>query len=280
MHLAVFGHPVTHSLSPRIHRLFGKQVGLEIDYRAIEAPAGTLARALSEFAAGGGTGCNVTLPLKEEAMALAGQCSDRVKRAGAANTLLATDDGWRAETTDGAGLVADLRRLDLDPAGKRLALIGAGGAAAGVTAALLETGPASLAVYNRNAKRAVGLATGHADLGPVSGHGLDALAEAGRSGDGFDLVLNATSLGHDGDRPPLARGLFAPRGVLYDLNYGEAARPLLSWARERAIPCHDGLGMLVGQAAESFRLWTGRVVDVAGVLRALKDGIPTDCDIP
>lgn len=263
--LAVFGQPVRHSLSPRIHGLFAEQAGLDVDYRAIEAAPGTLGMALETFAAEGGVGCNVTLPLKAEAMALADTGTDRVERAAAANTLVRDGDGWWADNTDGLGLVADLRRLGLDPGGRHVAILGAGGAAAGVLATLLSAGPREVRLFNRTPKKARALADRHTDLGPVSADGFDALGKAS-----FDLVLNATSLGHDGDLPPVTREVFGPDGVLYDLNYGPAAEPLADWARQARLPFHDGLGMLVGQAAESFERWTGFRPDTGPVLAALR----------
>lgn len=263
--LAVFGQPVHHSLSPRIHARFADAAGLEVVYTAIEAAPGTLAEALETFATAGGIGCNITLPLKGEAAALAGSCSDRVIRAGAANTLIRDGEAWAAENTDGAGLVADLRRLGLDPADRRILLVGAGGAAAGVTAALLAAGPRELCIVNRSVQKALDLAASHADLGPVSGEGFDTLSDAP-----FDLVLNATSLGHGGELPPLDASQFTAGAALYDLNYGAAAAPLAEWARARGLRHADGLGMLVGQAVESFELWTGFRPDVGPVLEALR----------
>lgn len=263
--LAVFGQPVRHSLSPRIHGLFAEQAGLEVDYRAIEAAPGTLGQALEAFAAEGGVGCNVTLPLKAEAMTLAGNMTDRVERAGAANTLVRDGAGWWADNTDGLGLVADLRRLGLGPTDRRVCLLGAGGAAAGVLGELLRAGPREVRLYNRTPEKALALANRHADLAPVSADGFDALGA-----EPFDLVLNATSLGHEDGLPPIERDLFAPGAALYDLNYGPAAEPLAAWARQADLPFHDGLGMLVGQAAESFERWTGFPPDTTPVLAALR----------
>lgn len=264
--LALFGSPVGQSLSPRIHALFAEQAGLTVRFDARETLPGTLAEALEAFAEAGGRGCNITLPLKQEAMSLAATRSDRVNRAGAANTLLRSSDGWHAETTDGAGLVADLEQLGLSPAGRRLIVVGAGGATAGVLSALLEAGAARIDIYNRTAATAEDLAARHADLGEVHGHGLKALASATPA----ELVLNATSLGHQGGVPPLHAALFGDGAACYDLNYGAAARPLLDWCADRGIRARDGLGMLVGQAAASFELWTGFAPDPAPVLAALR----------
>ena len=262
--LAVFGQPVVHSLSPRIHLAFGRQAGLSVAYRAIEVAPGNLADALHALAARGGVGCNVTLPLKHEARSLAHTCSKRVELAQAANTLLRDGEHWHAENTDGTGLVMDLRRLGLDPANKRVALLGAGGAAAGVCAALLDARPTELRIYNRTVDRALALVERHRSLGPITAEGMDRLGE-----EAFDLVLNATAQGHGGQRPPVTADLFSPNGALYDLNYGRAAQPLETWSRETGITYRSGLGMLVGQAAESFRLWTGFEPELEPVLEEL-----------
>jgi shikimate dehydrogenase len=266
--LAVFGQPVVHSLSPRIHLAFGQQAGLSVAYRAIEVAPGGLAEALDALAARGGVGCNVTLPLKHEARALARSCSDHVELAQAANTLLRDGAGWHAENTDGTGLIRDLRRNGLDPTGKRVALLGAGGAAAGVCAALLDAGPSELRIYNRTVDRALALAERHRPLGPVSADSMDRLGE-----ESFDLVLNATALGHRGDMPPVSVDLFTPGGALYDLNYGRAAEPLENWAQQAGVTYRSGLGMLVGQAAESFRLWTGFEPALEPVLAELRRSV-------
>lgn len=272
--LAVFGQPVLHSLSPRIHLAFGRQAGLSVAYRAIEVAPGGLAGALEALAARGGIGCNVTLPLKHEAMSLARTWSEHVELAQAANTLLRDGDGWHGETTDGTGLVTDLRRCGLDPAGKRVALLGAGGAAASVCAALLDADPTELRIYNRTADRALALAERHRALGPVTADRMDRLGE-----EPFDLVLNATALGHRGERPPVSAALFLPGSTLYDLNYGAAAEPLERWALENDISYRSGLGMLVGQAAESFRLWTGFEPDIEPVLMELtREGLTRPAD--
>ncbi len=268
--LALFGSPVRHSLSPRIHAAFARQGGLDVVYEAVETLPGTLAEALARFAAAGGLGCNITLPLKREAVQLAATCSERVRLAEAANTLVHEgDERWRAENTDGTGCVGDLQA---DPrfrlAGARIVMLGAGGAAAGVLAALLEASPLEVVILNRTAGKAERLARRHGDLGRVSGRGLDDAAECG----GFDLVINATSAGHGGGLPALDDGLFGTDGACYDLNYGVAAHPLRQWCLERRIHYRDGLGMLVGQAAESFRIWTGFEPDSQAVTRELRAG--------
>ncbi len=266
-HLALFGDPVSQSMSPRIHGLFAEHAGLEIRYEAIETPVGTLAAALDVFALEGGTGCNITLPLKREALQLAGAASDGARRAGAANTLILEPDGsWAADNTDGQGLVGDLSLNGVNLDGARLAIIGAGGATAGILAALLRQRPHSISLFNRTLDRATDLADSHGDLGNVSAHGLDDLKTA----HAFDLVINATSVGHDNGIPPLRARHFRPTGLCYDLNYGTAAWPLSAWCSQNGVEYRDGLGMLVGQAAASFRLWTGFTPDSMAVLNELR----------
>ena len=265
--LAVFGQPVAHSLSPRIHAQFAQQCGLAVDYRAIEATAATFPDAVRALAAAGGRGCNVTVPFKHAAWRLARRRSERADLAEAANTLLFAPDGWFADNTDGDGLRFDLETgAGRTLAGARLCLLGAGGAAAGVTAALLQADPAQLLIANRTADRAAALAARHATLGPVAGGGLDAIATHGP----FDIIVNATSLGHAGGAPDIRAAWLRDDGLCYDMNYGRAADPLRTACRQAGIAYRDGLGMLVGQAALSFELWTGQRPDPLPVIEKLR----------
>ena len=255
-HYAVFGHPVAHSLSPRIHAAFARQTGIALEYTAIDAAPAEFATALDAFAAGGGTGANVTLPLKEAAYALCRSSSERARRAGAVNTLTRDDNGgWRGDNTDGIGLVRDLTgRHGLDLRARRTLLIGAGGAARGVAPALLDAGIGELVIVNRTPERADALADALAEPGRVHPRYLGDVAALGE----FDLIVNATSAARGGALPALPRSLVGRRTAAVDLSYGEAAIPFLAWAR--ATGCHDavdGLGMLVEQAAESFAIWHG-----------------------
>ena len=266
---AVFGHPVAHSLSPRIHAAFGKQAGIDLDYVAIDAQPADFADALAAFAARGGNGANVTLPLKEAAFALCADTSERARRAGAVNTLVRNGDAWHGDNTDGAGLVRDLTgRHGLDLRARRTLLIGAGGAARGVAPALLDAGIGDLFVVNRTAQRADALVDALAQPGRVHPRYLDDLVALGE----FDLIVNATSAARNGQIPALPRALVGRRTAAVDLSYGEAAIPFLAWAR--ASGCHDmvdGLGMLVEQAALSFARWHGVAPEtdaIYGVLRA------------
>nr|WP_277347497.1 shikimate dehydrogenase [Wenzhouxiangella sp. XN79A] len=256
----MFGHPVTHSRSPELHRRFAAQLGLDVDYRAIDCPAGGLAEALDRFAEAGGSGCNLTVPLKAEGLALAASASAAARSAGACNTLVRRNGGWWADTTDGAGLLADLDRLALDPAGRRLLLVGAGGAMAGVLDALLERGPARIGIVNRSAAPAEALAARVRQAGvPVEVFDF----EGGLTAGGFELALQGTSLGHGGTAPALDRDWLTGDATAYDLNYGPAHAPFAHWCAMHGVPCHGGWGMLVEQAAEAFERFTGRRPDTA-----------------
>lgn len=265
--LAVFGQPIAKSLSPRIHGLFAKQFGLPVEYSAIESTAETFSEQVAELAREGGRGCNITLPFKNHAWRLAARCSDDANRAEAANTLVFTPGEWYADNTDGGGLVGDLEQnCGITLKGRKICLLGAGGAAGGVLAALLRAGPESITVANRTRDKAVDLAARHGDLGNARGTGLDEMAGLGP----FDLVINATSAGHGGTAPALPASLFGADAFCYDMNYGAASAPLRQFCGDIDVPYADGLGMLVGQAALSFAIWTGEKPDTAPVLEALR----------
>ncbi|WP_256646019.1 shikimate dehydrogenase [Thermomonas paludicola] len=261
---AVFGSPIAHSQSPRIHAAFARQTGVSMDYVAVEAGHGDFA---AKLAASGVQGANVTLPLKEDAFALCAETSSRAQRSGAVNTLLRAGSGWHGDNTDGVGLVRDLtERHGLDLRQRRVLLLGAGGAARGVAPALLDAGIGELYVVNRTPARADALADAMGEPGRVHARGWDALPALG----GFDLLVNATSASRGGTLPALPMGLAAPRSAAVDLSYGEAAVSFLAWAR--AAGCShavDGLGMLVEQAAESFLLWHGVRPETEAVYAAL-----------
>lgn len=261
-HYAVFGHPISHSKSPRIHAEFARQTGQDLDYRAIEAPLDDFAGAVRAFGAEGGRGANVTVPFKEQAFALADERSERADAAGAVNTLSWVEGRIHGDNTDGTGLVNDLvGNLGFDPAGRRVLLLGAGGAARGVGLPLMQRQPAELFVANRTAYKARELSARF----DCYGGGYDALP--GRQ---FDLVINATAASLAGDLPPLPDDLFAPGALAYDMMYGRDT-PFLTFARARGARCADGLGMLVEQAAEAFFVWRGLRPDTAPVLAMLRD---------
>jgi shikimate dehydrogenase len=259
---AVIGNPVAHSKSPWIHAEFARATGQALRYEAIEAPRGGFADAVAAFRAAGGKGLNVTLPFKEEAYALCAEVSARARLARAVNTLM-LKDGVSGDNTDGVGLVRDLAaNLNVDPRGKRVLLMGAGGAAQGVAGALLEAGAAELVIANRDTGRAQALA---ARFPGVKASGYGALAT------GFDIVVNATSAGLQGAAPPLPAGVLGPGVLAYEMVYGRDT-PFLAAARAAGARACDGLGMLVEQAAESFFLWRGVRPATAPVLERLRRG--------
>ena len=250
----VFGNPIAHSRSPAIHSAFAKATGQDLIYEARLAAVDGFPLAVSEFVAAGGKGANVTVPFKEEAFRLATRLSERAARAGAVNTLAFDGAEIFGDNTDGAGLVRDItNNLGFPLLGKRILLLGAGGASRGVIAPLLAEKPASLFVANRSADKAAALAQAFADMAPL---GAGSFAET--AGKSFDLLINATSASLSGDSLPLPPGIFAPGSLAYDMMYGKGETPFLALAREQgAARCADGLGMLVEQAAEAFFVWRG-----------------------
>jgi len=270
----VFGNPIGHSKSPAIHAAFARQTGADLTYEALLAPIDGFADSVRAFVAAGGRGANVTVPFKEEAYRLCDAHSDRARLAAAVNTLSFADGRIVGDNTDGAGLVRDLLdNLQAPLAGRRVLLLGAGGAARGALGPLLEQRPAALLVANRTAARAGELAVHFAALGPVAACGFGELAEHIRSaGAGFDLVINATSASLAGEVPPLPAGVFAPGALAYDMMYAKGDTAFLAEARRRGVArLADGLGMLVEQAAEAFFIWRSVRPETAPVLDALRN---------
>lgn len=262
---AVFGNPINHSKSPRIHQLFAEQTGIEHPYGRICAPLDGFAAALNHFFALGGRGANITLPFKQQAYELASELSERAALAGAVNTLKFEDGRLYGDNTDGIGLLTDLERLKLINPGDRILLIGAGGAARGVILPLLSFG-CSVTLTNRTLSRAEEVATLFRHNGGVQVRGLDQLA-----GQHFDLIINATSSGVAGDIPALPASLIAADVRCYDLFYQVGDTPFLVWCRQQgASQVADGLGMLVGQAAHAFLLWHGVLPEITPVITILK----------
>jgi len=269
---AVFGNPIAHSKSPAIHAAFAAATGQDLRYEARLAGVDGFARAVADFVGEGGRGANVTVPFKEEAFRLATRLSDRAARAGAVNTLTVDGTELLGDNTDGAGLVADIvDNLGFDLRGRRILLLGAGGAARGVIAPLLAAGPAALTIANRSLGKADDLAINFADLAAIEALSFDRLA--GRS---FDLVINATSASLAGEALPLPPDLFSGVGLAYDMMYGKGDTPFMAQARRQgALRCADGLGMLVGQAAEAFFVWRGVRPATAPVLAELRAKLAT-----
>lgn len=266
----VLGNPVGHSKSPSIHRLFAEQTGQQLSYTALLAPLEDFANcALGFFTSG--LGANVTVPFKEDAYRLADRLTERAQRAGAVNLLSRLDDGTLlGDNSDGEGLVRDLTgHCGLTLAGRRILLLGAGGAVRGVLAPLLEQRPTSLVIANRTVEKAESLARAFAEMGPVAAAGFDWVAEP------VDLIINATSASLAGELPPIAASLIQPgHTVCYDMMYGKEPTPFMHWATEHgAAASLDGLGMLVEQAAVAFEFWRGVRPNTAPVLKTLREHI-------
>ena len=267
---AVIGNPISHSKSPAIHAAFAAQTGQSLTYEALLGPLDAFAATVAEFRSAGGRGMNVTVPFKLEAFALAQRHSPRAQAAGAVNTLVFDHDGIFGDNTDGAGLVRDLtHNLDCPLGGRRILLLGAGGAARGVLLPLLAERPVQLTLANRTVARAEALVADFAARTP--GAPLDACGFADLAGRQFDAVINATAASLADEAPPLPPGLYAAGALAYDMMYGRGDTPFLAAARnDGAARLTDGLGMLVEQAAESFLLWRGVRPVTAAVLAHLR----------
>ncbi len=267
---AVIGHPIAHSKSPSIHAAFAAQTGQAMVYEALLSPLDGFVDTVRRFIAAGGKGMNVTVPFKLEAFAMADHLSPRAQAAGAVNTLSFRADGIHGDNTDGLGLVRDLTaNLDCPLAGRRVLLLGAGGAARGALQPLIEAGPVRLHLANRTAAKAIDLAE---QFRPIAGalkltaSGFDDIGD-----EAFDLVINATAASLSAAAPAIPDTVYAPGALAYDMMYGAAPTTFLLAARAAgARRVADGLGMLAEQAAESFLIWRGIRPDTAGVLATLR----------
>ena len=266
----VMGNPVEHSKSPWIHARFAELTGQTLHYDKRLIPLDGFATAVSAFVAEGGRGCNITVPFKLEAAALATHTSERAMLALASNVLTFRDGDILADNTDGAGLVNDIQRnAGFDLQGLRVLLIGAGGAAAGVLGPLILARPAGITVANRTLRKARELVERHAALALLQKTELTAHDLQGLEAD-FDVVINATASSLNGAGVPVAASTLKPGALAYDMMYGPAAQGFLTWAREHGATPRDGLGMLVEQAAESFLIWRGVLPPSQPVLAELR----------
>jgi shikimate dehydrogenase len=264
---AVIGHPVAQSRSPFIHARFAEQTHQSMNYITIDVGPDAFEARVREFFAGGGKGLNITVPHKETAALIADELTPRAQRAGAANALALRKDGTvLGDNADGAGLVRDLlnnQRITI--AGRRVLLLGAGGAARGVLAPLLGLRPSELTIVNRNVVRARKLVEHFSDMGRLHAIGYEDLGS-----EPYDLVINATAASLAGELPTLPPGIVNTHSICYDMYYTQDETPFTRWAHERGCArALMGLGMLVEQAAECFYLWRGVRPDTASVLSAL-----------
>jgi shikimate dehydrogenase len=267
-HYAVFGKPIAHSQSPRIHQLFAKQTQQHLSYQAQAVGKEDFKCVAYDFFTKGGKGLNCTVPLKELAYQFADQLTPRAKYAQAVNTLSLQQDGTvLGDNTDGCGLIKDLTcNHQLTLTAKRILILGAGGAARGIIEPIMQQAPKQLVIANRTLKKSVALAIEFEGLNQtISGCGFADLVSWQ-----FDLILNATSASLSNQLPPLPKNLLAKNACCYDLAYGRQPTPFVDWGVENnAFKSVDGLGMLVEQAAEAFYSWRKIRPDTQAVIRLL-----------
>ena len=263
----VMGHPVSHSRSPIIHRLFAAQTAQAMQYELLQVSPDKLEQAIRQFQRTGGKGLNITVPHKREVCRLVDHMSERARTAGAANTLTFQDGEIAGDNTDGIGLLRDLVvNLGLNLEGADVLILGAGGATRGIVSPLLEMQPKSLLIANRTLDKAQALADRFEDLGPISACRFKSVPITTP----YDLIINATSAGVSGETPPYPEAAVSNKSFCYDLSYGLKPTPFSVWARENgAARSVMGWGMLVEQAAESFHIWRGVRPDTAPVLKQM-----------
>ncbi|MBY0268791.1 MAG: shikimate dehydrogenase [Burkholderiales bacterium] len=267
---AVIGNPVAHSQSPLIHAEFARQTGQDMVYERLLAPLDGFKETVQKFFSAGGKGLNVTVPFKHDAWALADVHRGDAPDAQAVNTLKSENGKLAGYNTDGIGLVTDIKQnLGFQIAGKRVLLLGAGGASHGVMFPLLREQAQTLVVANRTLEKAQTLVRSVDKRTGAVATSLDAVPYADLANSQFDIVINATSAGLSGEMPPLPGGVFAPGALAYDMVYGRDT-PFMIFARNAGARAVDGLGMLVEQAAESFLIWRGVRPRTAAVIQKLR----------
>ena len=265
-HFAVIGKPIEHSLSPRIHSLFAEQTGIKLEYEKLLVEPTQLARDIDRFFSDGGSGLNVTIPHKQAVYAMCKTLTPRAQTAQAVNTLYLADDALEGDNTDGIGLVRDIQNnLSFDLNDKQVLILGAGGAARGIIEPLAQHGTATITIANRTHEKAVQLAESFAQIGTIKVQALDALRGA------FDLVINATASSLDAGMPDLPAEVLSECALAYDLMYSAEPTPFMTFAKTAGSQQQsDGLGMLVEQAAEAFRIWNKAMPDTIAVIKHLR----------
>ncbi|GAC12711.1 shikimate dehydrogenase [Aliiglaciecola lipolytica] len=267
---AVFGDPIEQSRSPLIHQTFAKQRNERIDYQKILGQKGNFSASLDDFFADpNAKGCNITSPFKQDALQWVTELSPAAVDAGAINTIIRLDENrFRGETTDGAGLVLDLKHQDFCISNSRILLIGAGGAARGVILPLLEQGAKQITIVNRTKAKAEDLANWFDNSNVLA---TDFLQMASESSQPYDLIVNCTSASLSGQLPDLSDDVLSKASMVYDMVYLSAPTAFLEHAsRLGVVNTSDGLGMLVGQAAHSFNFWRGYMPDIEPVMQQIR----------
>ena len=264
---AVFGNPINHSKSPVIHRQFAEQTGQDMHYTRQLVNDGEFEKAAQDFFAQGGKGLNITVPFKLNAFEFAQKRTPRAERAGAVNTLALLGNGTiLGDNIDGIGMIHDMHNLGWEIEGKRILILGAGGAVRCILQPLIEEQPARVTITNRTLNKAEELAKNFLDLGDIQAKAFEQLQS-----DNFDIVINGTSASLHGELPPLPEKLLAANASCYDMMYGAEPTIFLQWAKNHgATQIADGLGMLIGQAAEAFYLWRQIRPEVVPVITSLR----------
>jgi shikimate dehydrogenase len=267
---AVVGNPISQSKSPLIHRLFARSTHQSMEYTALLSPIGQFIETIDAFVLSGAKGLNVTAPFKMDAFAYATEKSERAMMAGAANCLKFEGGKIFADNFDGVGLVRDItHNLKFSLTGKKIALLGAGGATRGSLIPLLQQKPASLVIFNRDTDKANHL------ISELRANNFDTIGVTVSSYQNmtkqtFDCIINATSASLMGGLPPISNSLFDRCSLAYDLVYGKGLTPFLTLAKSsNCRHMADGVGMLVEQAAEAFAWWRGVRPDTQQVIQAM-----------
>lgn len=262
----VVGNPIAQSRSPFIHTLFARQTMQQMHYQSVLIPEGEFHSYIQPFFQLGGRGCNITAPFKQDAYQFANCLTERAQLSGAVNTLKRLDDGQiLGDNTDGAGLVQDLLSYQANIESANILIIGAGGATRGVLKPLLEQKPKQVTIVNRTFEKSAELAERFKKYGSVKALPIDEVNEP------FDIVINATSAGLSAQLPQISPNIFTSSTISYDMSYTNGDTKFNQWAKSfGVIQAFDGLGMLVGQAAESFTVWRGIRPGARQVLRELR----------
>lgn len=248
---AVFGNPIEHSMSPLIHEYFAKNLKINLSYVPILGSLGKFEKEAKIFLGNGGSGFNVTLPFKEDAFKLAETKSKIARITGSVNTISIKNGIIHGDNTDGIGFVKDMKNnIEYDFNDKKILVVGAGGAAMGVIPSILNENPSELKIYNRTFEKAKSLSDSFENIGPV-----EAVSQDNIHKHNFDLIINATSIGINNIKFELSKKILNTETVCYDMSYGKISNSFKMWSNENNLKFHDGLGMLLEQAAESFYIW-------------------------
>jgi len=249
----VVGNPISHSKSPSIHQAFSLQTKQSIEYKPFLVAVESFEQAIADFITSGVSGVNVTVPFKEDAWAVATKLSKQAKLAGAVNTLSFKDGEIFGDNTDGIGLVSDLKNNHgFDFSGKKVLVLGAGGAVRGVLGPIILEKPASITIANRTLSKAQQLTQIFVDDFSISS------TEYADLDTSYDLIINGTSASLNNELPPIPDVVVGSHSVLYDMMYSNQTTTFNQWGQAlNAGNTIDGLGMLVEQAAEAFYIWRG-----------------------